>query len=902
MSEDDRAAKAARAKALLAKRQKAKKAGPAGIISPPSRSTTPALSEPPGEEEKRDVADLFGGGDGSDSSWITSMPRAPSPAPGRVGSPASATHSPRSSAVLSPSLSHEKEMALQRHMSTLQAEKDTLSFQLQQFDGIDAQLKQAEAALMQERQSGQALKEQLQHLQVERDGAFRTLQEVRTALDTERTRAHDLEKEARALRSDKDTLSQIAERTKAQYDARLVDERKQRESAEERLKHAQGEQGKSARAYQQASTHLDEERARARTLENKNQRLEAEINDMKQNNQQTINLLVSEKSSLTAELERLESIEAASHELEQDLQQERSKSVSLAEEVQTVDVRIREITSTLNASQTAEKELADKCRDQERQLQLAQASVAELTKESNQHKRRVRELEEQIQADDRAERLEESLRNSQNRADELEFQLTKLKQTHATLKAERDDLNSKVSAAQAAESEWKSKHDVLQEQFEDARRQMEENVSKSSSLAQEKTTLQMELASMQRAIVELQERLTQAATELTASARQLQAAQTEARNANRRAEEAEKMQQDLQAEGTSLMRSLDEMRPKLVELMGAKLELADKIDSLERAVHTKEDTISQLEAALEDVRAEHTQAARQLADTTSMREKDALSTQEMNTELQRGYAQLQNELDAALESIQSLEAERSANHQEASRRLADMSHLSQSSQELLDELETLRAELEERRNVQEEEHDIFARAQNELEALRIEVSAKDEELERLRDSLISPSQANAPNSFGNEVLESARQLDLSAAHQRIRSLEDAVYASDARAHNLQRHVAMLEQQLAGRTAVVQRAISPPTGRASFGSSRGPAPALSVSPLDEGLSEETRHKRHVSLSMLKARMDSERAAAAVHGGSRPGTPLQAARRAHRPQFLDENHIFWCSACKGDLVIL
>ena len=39
----------------------------------------------------------------------------------------------------------------------------------------------------------------------------------------------------------------------------------------------------------------------------------------------------------------------------------------------------------------------------------------------------------------------------------------------------------------------------------------------------------------------------------------------------------------------------------------------------------------------------------------------------------------------------------------------------------------------------------------------------------------------------------------------------------------------------------------------------------------------------------------------HSGSRPGTPSQ--RRAHhRPQFLDENHIFWCSACKGDLVIL
>ena len=126
---------------------------------------------------------------------------------------------------------------------------------------------------------------------------------------------------------------------------------------------------------------------------------------------------------------------------------------------------------------------------------------------------------------------------------------------------------------------------------------------------------------------------------------------------------------------------------------------------------------------------------------------------------------------------------------------------------------------------QQEEHDIFARAQNELEALRQEVAAKDQELERLRDSLTSPSDAVAPNSLGDEVLESARQLDLSAAHQRIRSLEDALYTADARSHNLQLHIATLEQQLAGRAAVAQRAISPPTARASFSPS---PPAFPVS--------------------------------------------------------------------------
>ena len=45
---------------------------------------------------------------------------------------------------------------------------------------------------------------------------------------------------------------------------------------------------------------------------------------------------------------------------------------------------------------------------------------------------KVRELEEQIESDDRAERLEETLKNTQDRADELEFQLSKLRQVRST--------------------------------------------------------------------------------------------------------------------------------------------------------------------------------------------------------------------------------------------------------------------------------------------------------------------------------------------------------------------------------------------------------------------------------------------------------------------------------------
>lgn len=45
--------------------------------------------------------------------------------------------------------------------------------------------------------------------------------------------------------------------------------------------------------------------------------------------------------------------------------------------------------------------------------------------------RKLRELEEQMQSDDRVERLENSLKHMQDRGDELEFQLSKLKPVDA---------------------------------------------------------------------------------------------------------------------------------------------------------------------------------------------------------------------------------------------------------------------------------------------------------------------------------------------------------------------------------------------------------------------------------------------------------------------------------------
>ncbi|KAJ3015151.1 hypothetical protein NUW54_g1120 [Trametes sanguinea] len=116
-------------------------------------------------------------------------------------------------------------------------------------------------------------------------------------------------------------------------------------------------------------------------------------------------------------------------------------------------------------------------------------------------------------------------------------------------------------------------------------------------------------------------------------------------------------------------------------------------------------------------------------------------------------------------------------------------------------------------------------------------------------------------------------------------------------------------------------------RASFGSHRPASFAAPQSSAFEGLSPETRHKRKVSLSMLKARIDSELAATTsasrpssrnsrnftspapkpaalpvvVEPPSQPATP-PPAQVPKRPVFMDESHIFWCHSCQGDLVVL
>jgi len=210
--------------------------------------------------------------------------------------------------------------------------------------------------------------------------------------------------------------------------------------------------------------------------------------------------------------------------------------------------------------------------------------------------------------------------------------------------------------------------------------------------------------------------------------------------------------------------------------------------------------------------------------------------------------------------------------------------------------------------------------------LRADLSSADEEIQRLRDAASSSPSPDAPKSLDAEMLSALRQqhaLDLSAAQSQIRALETSVFDAQAKSHTLQKRVNVLEDQLAAPSrsgSRTGRPFSPSSRPSSRAHQPSNLPPLSRSVFDIGLTPETRHKRRVSLGMLKARIDSELASGASHFPSRALAPSLSASRpsvlstVHEPRSqrasLDhsfrrpqlDDHIFWCSSCNADLIIL
>ncbi len=181
-----------------------------------------------------------------------------------------------------------------------------------------------------------------------------------------------------------------------------------------------------------------------------------------QEQRQTIALLVSEKASITEKLEQFDGIDIRAYAMwryvenhlmclleldakKKELQLKYQEADALRSEKSRLETERTSLSSQVKSLHAQVSQITSKSRDlvsynvfkadvspdkavQERDVQSLRAEAGDLQARYEQRDRRARELEEQIQNDDRADKLEAKLKNTQDRAEEFEFQLSKLRQ------------------------------------------------------------------------------------------------------------------------------------------------------------------------------------------------------------------------------------------------------------------------------------------------------------------------------------------------------------------------------------------------------------------------------------------------------------------------------------------
>ena len=472
--------------------------------------------------------------------------------------------------------------------------------------------------------------------------------------------------------------------------------------------------------------------------------------------------------------------------------------------------------------------------------------------------------------------------------------------------------------------------------------------------------------------------------------RRLHAAHSEVASAQRRAEDAEQAQRSLQAENSALLAQLEEVRPKVVQLSNKNAEAEERIWDAERKVRILETNVGTLEAQVAERLAAEEEANSRLKSVQGERKREEENHLVDIQEIQDAYASVFRDVENAKSYAMQLEKELEEQRTAMSVKEHDRDRWKIEAESRAAEAAAAMSELSARRQEEDDAVAIVERARGEIESLRDQLALREDELMRLREDAPSSSSSSSSKlphherqpSLNQEMLSAVRQqhaLDLSTAHSRIRSLETDVFEAQAAAHTFQRRVTALEDEITQLRAqglppdVLRRSTPPfPRGSSFYGgsddtrrhslSSTRPHTPSSLRPLvmpravyDDNLSAATRHKRKVSLSMLKARIESERAAT-LHSSSSvslvsllgsprssltrglsnvaiaevdeskgeqarmgsdagPGSVVSDAHSQSRfhlafpetgkrppPQFLDESHVFWCHSCRGDLVIL
>lgn len=476
-------------------------------------------------------------------------------------------------------------------------------------------------------------------------------------------------------------------------------------------------------------------------------------------------------------------------------------------------------------------------------------------------------------------------------------------------------------------------------------------------ISQERMLLQKELDTSRETIKAFHQQVATISTNLANRTRQQDELEMTLATTSRKLADTELSLQSLRSENLNILAQLEEVRPKLVELTNKTAEDEERISFNDRKIRGLEKEVEALEIDLHDIRLQletadaHARAQEEnIITVTAEKEKaehDIAEGKKAHEELESVITRLHDEL-AKL-------------NEERQRTDKVTSQLTQERDMLRSEINSLKIQLDQARYTSEElqrseadSNEVLEEMRTELESLREQLFEKEQEVSTLRNSAVPKDRLGhgLSQSLSDELLSSLRDqhaLEISNTHSRIRELESDLFDAKANEHTLHKRVAALEDELGnllrqsrvdGRRSTSTRSHTPLSQ--SFAHGRPVRPRVVY---EENLPIEVRRKRKISLGMLKARIESERAAGmsmtGIGLGVSTGSPLSRVSSiveldetmerengfksqypGHEPQSgsvsakhelikptpklhlkgWDESHIFWCHACKGDLVVL
>jgi hypothetical protein len=201
---------------------------------------------------------------------------------------------------------------------------------------------------------------------------------------------------------------------------------------------------------------------------------------------------------------------------------------------------------------------------------------------------------------------------------------------------------------------------------------------------------------------------------------------------------------------------------------------------------------------------------------------------------------------------------------------------------------------------------------------------------RAAEQAIEARSADTSKDDAIAAMQSQHAIDLSERDSAFRRAEDEAYQQTSRVHEMSKQIGDLEQELASlRSQLVSRedTVGEPSASAGNATPRSdgqrsatfaiPVPVQVAPPsasIDASLPPSMRHKRQVSLAMLKARMNGPPVSLGGRGltsrvASSDAIAEEDETEGHRVHLgstfesqISDDAVFWCPECHGDLITL